>query len=291
MSEHFAAGMPASLADLLTLHDCGGDRFSSRCNEANRGGDIFGGQYLGQAVAAALATAPGYAPQVMFAFFLRAALAEHPLDIAVERTRQGRRYAHRRVTISQSGKEVFRAEVALHKPEPNHPAHAAQMPVVPPPEELPKMLELVRRRADWLGDDVMERVTTLSTGEARPVDPEIGFGRAAAEPSFRVWIRGTVPADADPTLHYAGLAYLSDNFANLASRISHTGNIWDRSLAFLSLNHTIAFHALPRVQDWLLYDITSQFAGGAVGSNRNLIFGRDGQLVASVTQDAMVRRI
>lgn len=291
MNEEFVAGQPASLAELMTLQDMGGDRFLSRCNESNRGGEVFGGQYLGQSVIAALATASDYAPQALFAFFLRAARGDQPLEFNVERTRQGRRFAHRRVTVCQSGQEVFRAEIALHRPEDGQPSHAQAMPQVPGPETCRTMLELVREHADLFGPDVIERVEGNETSEFRPVNPEIGFGRAGDEPALRYWIRGFLPVGAAPALQYATLAYLSDNLAHLASRILHTTNTWSVDVTSLSLNHTISFHALPRIEDWLLFDLGSPFAGGGVGTGRNLIFGADGRLIASVTQDALVRYI
>jgi hypothetical protein len=51
-----------SLADLLQLEPTSSDCYRSRCNEPNLYSEIFGGQFPGQALQAALLTGDGRAP-------------------------------------------------------------------------------------------------------------------------------------------------------------------------------------------------------------------------------------
>ena len=56
-----------------------------------------------------------------------------------------------------------------------------------------------------------------------------------------------------------------------------------------SLDHALWFHRPFRADEWLLYAIDSPSAQGARGLARGLIFDRGGRLVASTTQEGMIR--
>jgi acyl-CoA thioesterase-2 len=55
-----------------------------------------------------------------------------------------------------------------------------------------------------------------------------------------------------------------------------------------SLDHSVWFHNPPGLSDWLLYAKTASAAGPARGLTTGHIFNRDGTLVASVSQEALL---
>jgi acyl-CoA thioesterase-2 len=57
-----------------------------------------------------------------------------------------------------------------------------------------------------------------------------------------------------------------------------------------SLDHAIWFHRPFRMDQWLLYVIDSPSASGARGLSRGQFFTQDGQLVASVAQEGLIRK-
>ena len=56
-----------------------------------------------------------------------------------------------------------------------------------------------------------------------------------------------------------------------------------------SLDHAMWFHRSFRADEWLLYDQDSPSASGARGFNRGLIYNQTGKLVASTTQEGLLR--
>ena len=50
------------------------------------------------------------------------------------------------------------------------------------------------------------------------------------------------------------------------------------------------FHRQFRMDEWLLYATDSPSAGGARGFCRGSVYTRDGKLVASVTQEGLIRK-
>ena len=107
------------------------------------------------------------------------------------------------------------------------------------------------------------------------------------------WFRavGTLPPiEENRALHRAVIAYASD-FTLLGTCVLPHGLSWMRGeLVGASLDHAIWFHRPARADEWLLYVTDSPWSGGNRGFNRGRIFDREGNLVASVAQEGMVRK-
>eukprot|EP00930_Biecheleria_cincta_P052094 TRINITY_DN37330_c0_g1_i1.p1 TRINITY_DN37330_c0_g1~~TRINITY_DN37330_c0_g1_i1.p1 ORF type:complete len:105 (-),score=14.34 TRINITY_DN37330_c0_g1_i1:76-390(-) len=56
-----------------------------------------------------------------------------------------------------------------------------------------------------------------------------------------------------------------------------------------SLDHSIHFHRPFRADEWLLFHVRTTVSSGARGLARNEVFTLDGSLVATVTQEALIR--
>ena len=59
---------------------------------------------------------------------------------------------------------------------------------------------------------------------------------------------------------------------------------------YASLDHAIWFHREYKIDDWLLYVIESPSASNARGFSRGSIFNKKGIMVASVTQEGLMRK-
>jgi len=59
---------------------------------------------------------------------------------------------------------------------------------------------------------------------------------------------------------------------------------------YASLDHALWFHRDFRIDDWLLYAIESPSASNARGFSRGSIFSKQGEMVASVTQEGLMRK-
>ena len=58
-----------------------------------------------------------------------------------------------------------------------------------------------------------------------------------------------------------------------------------------SLDHALWFHREFRIDEWLLYTMDSPNASGARGFARGQLFTEEGVLVASTSQEGLVRMI
>ena len=253
---------------------------------------VFGGQVIGQALVAACRTVEEVAerpPHSLHAYFLLAGDPKVPIIYEVDRIRDGRSFATRRVVAIQHGHAIFTMAVSSHVAEPGLD-HQAQMPDVPGPEQLPSDAEIRERVLPMMPDPVRRYYERERPIELRPVEFERYLGTKFPDGRFNVWIRTTGPLPDAAAIHQCVLAYASDMMLLDAALIPHGRTVFEKTIMAASLDHALWFHRPFRADDWLLYAQDSPNASGARGFSRGLIFARDGTLVASVAQEGLIRQ-
>jgi acyl-CoA thioesterase-2 len=105
-----------------------------------------------------------------------------------------------------------------------------------------------------------------------------------------VWIRfaGAVPED-DPSLPRCLLAYASDMGMVSTAALPHNSQQTRADLQMASLDHALWIHRPVALDDWLLFHKRTSAAQGARGLVHAEFFNRAGTLLASVTQEGLVR--
>jgi acyl-CoA thioesterase II len=250
---------------------------------------VFGGQVIGQALAAACRTVdPLRQTHSLHAYFVLPGDPAVPIIYEVERVRDGRSFATRRVKAIQHGQAIFTLSASFHVEEAGL-EHQGAMPDVPAPEDLPSDGEIRQRVLPLMPDPVRKYYERERPIELKPVEFARYLSREPREPVFNVWIRTTGRLPDDLALHQCVLAYASDMTLLDSTLIAHGRTVFDREIQPASLDHALWFHRPFRVDEWLLYSQVSPFAGGGRGFARGSIFSRDGQLVASVAQEGLIR--
>ena len=248
---------------------------------------VFGGQVIGQALVASCRTVEGRMPHSLHCYFILPGDPKIPIIYQVERLRDGRSYSTRRVTAIQHGNVIFSMMVSFHTEEASVFEHQAEMPDVPPPEQLvgdDNKLALER-----MPDVVRRYYESERPIELRPVEYKRYVGKKLPDGRMNIWIRATAKLPDDPALHLCALAYASD-FSLLDATMARYGRtVFENSVTAASLDHAMWFHRPFRADEWLLYSQDSPNARAGRGLARGLIFRRDGTLVASVTQEGSIR--
>jgi len=254
-------------------------------------GTVFGGQVLGQALSAAVQTVPAERHvHSMHAYFLRPGDVKHPIVYDVDRIRDGGSFTTRRVVAIQNGHAIFNLAASFHVDEPGF-VHQDPMPAVPPPESLPTEQELAMTIADKLPKEILWRATRERPFEMRPVPPyQDPLHPTPIEPRRLVWVKAIAKLPDDPALHRYLLAYVSDFYLIGTALLPH-GVSWLRSgIQMASLDHVMWFHQAFRIDDWILHEMDSPSAYGSRGLVRGRLFTRDGRLVASTSQEGLIRK-
>jgi len=221
-------------------------------------------------------------------YFLRPGDASLPVVYSVDRVRDGGSFSTRRVTAIQKGKTIFTCSASFQYDEDGF-THQAQMPDVVGPENLPTEVELASAMADQLPERIRDKVLCAKPIEIRPVTERDPFNPKPGDPVKYAWFRADGNLPAIPALHKYILAYASDFGLLTTSMLPHGKSVWQRDMQIASLDHSLWFHGNLRADEWLLYATDSPWAGNARGFCRGSIFNQAGQLVASSSQEGLIR--
>lgn len=249
---------------------------------------VFGGQVAAQALVAAARTVPAHRRvHSLHAYFLRPGSPNQPIVYQVDRTRDGLTFTTRRVVAVQNGKPIFTMSASFQADEAGVD-HAVPMPEVPGPDALAGYAERIapikERMAVW------GRIPRPF--DVRYVDDPPWVSRLSGpqpQARNRMWFRTDGVLPDDDVLHVCILAYLSDLTLLYSVLATHALSAEFDRLQLASLDHAMWFHRPFRVDDWVLYDVSSPSASGSRGLGMGHFFAQDGRMLATVVQEGLVR--
>ncbi len=276
-----------SLLTALTLEPLGDDRFRAT-SERGRFDRLFGGQQLGQAVIAASATVEGKDPHSLHAYFVEGGTPEEPIDLVVERVRDGRSMSTRRVTLLQGPRTLLTAIASFHA-NPVSPEMPSSLPDAPRPDELPRLQEWVPEMPEDRRSFGMTWVDVPPPLDMRIGEPPTFLGGAQALGDRPHWMRVPRPVGDDPALHAALLAYASDYFLLDMVFRTHPEEIEHGSWSGSSLDHSVWFHRPVRFDEWHLHNQRTLGIVGHRGLVQGTLHDEQGRLVATVMQEVLAR--
>jgi acyl-CoA thioesterase-2 len=216
-----------------------------------------------------------------------------PIEYRVERLRDGRAFSARLVRAVQHGEEILVATASFVTPEHAGVEHQVPMPVVPPPAACMSWDEWAGPRLAEMSESLRLQFLRERPIEVRPINPVDAKSPLPSEPAQQFWLRA--PAEPgqladDPLLHQGLAAYASDHTLLSAVLRPHGKTFMSRGVLAASVDHTIWFHRPFRMDQWLLYSQTAPVAFAGRGLALGHFFDEQGQLLASMAQEGVVRQ-
>jgi len=278
----------ARLLQILQLQQIEEDLYLGQ-NEFAEPMRLFGGQVLAQAVSAAAQTVQGLRLHSLHAYFMRAGSSERPVLYEVERIRDGRSFTTRRVVAIQRGEAIFSMDASFQIDEPGF-EHAHPMPNVPLPDELEDDVQVVAAMdpGDPRLGPMAKTIRPFETRSVfRPGSPEWAQDRFFSP----VWIRFRAEVTpTDQTLAQSLLAYASDMGLVSTASLPHTVRLPRDQLQMASLDHALWIHRPVPIDQWLLFHKRTSTLQGSRGMVHADLFAQQGELIASVTQEGLLRQ-
>ncbi|MEM6460810.1 MAG: acyl-CoA thioesterase II [Pseudomonadota bacterium] len=251
---------------------------------------VFGGQVIAQALVAAQRTVDSDRfVHSLHAYFMRPGDPEVPIVYEVDRIRDGGSFTTRRVVAIQHGKAIFSLSASFQRDEPGL-THQVAMPDVPLPERLIGEADLKEKFLKNAPENVRRYWQRERPIEMRPISLTHYISPEKLEPIQNIWVRANGPVPDDRRIQAAVLAYLSDMTLLDTSLFAHGMSVFSSEIQAASLDHSMWFHRACALDDWLLYAQDSPSTSGARGLTRGGLFTRDGDLIASVSQEGLIRQ-
>jgi acyl-CoA thioesterase len=236
---------------------------------------VDGSQILAQSLVAASKALPGRAVRSAHALFVAAADPASRLEFTVTPVRAGRSFASATVTAGQGGRTCATSTVLLDHPQPDVIRHdrwagpAAAGPDAAFPADLPLRGRQVR----------IEGVR------------DHGSPDEAGPPVMDAWLHYDIVPERDD-LRRALLAHFTGHLSISTTMRAHPG------IGTSQAHHTVStavmaigvsFHDPVRWDGWIRYHHESTYVGAGMSYVRGQVLTEEGRLVASFTQDAMIR--
>ena len=253
-------------------------------------GNLFGGQVLGQAMSAAARTVePDRQVHSLHAYFLRPGDPTNPIVYLVENMRDGSSFSTRNVDAIQHGRPICTLSCSFQQSEEGFEHQVPPPDGVAPPEGLPSDVERVAAMGDRIPEPLRTKFLCDKPIEVRQVNPVDPFAPDERPPVKHSWLKAAGALPEDPLVHRYLLAYASDFGLVGTSMYPHGVTFFDPRMQVASLDHAMWFHRDFRMDEWILHTMDSPSASQARGLNRGAFY-QDGQLVASVVQEGLIRR-
>jgi acyl-CoA thioesterase-2 len=248
---------------------------------------VFGGVLLGQAAAAANATAAGRPLHMLSANFHRGAALGPSVEYEVYGARDGGSFSTRRVTASQDGQVLAEFSASYQALEDGLDFDESWSAPPPTPESVATLAEATAglERLPQATRRSFRRTRGL---DVRPVDLD-AIVSPGSNKTIRFWVRAAAPMPDRPHLWAPAIAYLSD-FLMAGPGIAHHTFVHDPAFFGTTLNHTLWLHREADPSEWLLNEIHCHWTGAGRTINLGRLFTRDGRLVATNAQEALLRR-
>ncbi|HVX18501.1 MAG TPA: acyl-CoA thioesterase domain-containing protein [Acidimicrobiales bacterium] len=244
-------------------------------NLASPGAVVFGGQMIAQAILAATRSLPDKSVRSVHTVFARGAAVDTPLELTVQPLHSGRAVGSVNVTFAQGDRLCAQSLLLLSAEEPDFVRHDAPFP------------SGTASAADSPEGHDEGWWQTRIVGGVDFNDPAL-----VGPPELQVWSRVAGTPPDDQALHQALLAYGTEGFLIATAMRPHEGvgqALAHRTVSTSVLTHTVTFHEAVRADQWNLLDMQSTHASRGRAFGRGQVFDSDGNHVASIQQESLLR--
>ncbi|XP_022979208.1 uncharacterized protein LOC111479014 [Cucurbita maxima] len=264
--------------------------------EAPKFGKVFGGQLVGQALAAASKTVDSLKfVHSLHAYFLLVGDFDMPIIYQVHRMRDGNSFSTRKVDAIQKGNIIFTLLSSFQKEEEGFDHQIPKMPPVPSPDKLVSMEDLRKRRLTnpslprTYRNKVASKTFIPWPIDLRFCEPNNATDQTKSPPSLKYWFRAKGTLSDDQALHRCVVAYTSDLMFLSTGLNPHRRK--GLKATCVSLDHSVWFHRPLRADDWLLFVMHAPTSYNTRCFVTGEMFNQKGELVVSLTQEGVIRKV
>lgn len=253
--------------------------------------NVFGGQVLAQALNAAYRTIHNNRIlNSMHCYFLEPGNLALPIDYEVAIMRDGGSFSTRRVTATQNGLTIFILACSFHKKEKGYEHHFKMNKNVKQPEELLSWSDMAEKFGNMLPKRMKAFLDIPRPVEFKPAEVANPMADKDKPPYTDVWFKLKGDASGlDLATKQQILTYISDYNILSVMFFPHASKANWGNTRTASLDHSMWYFRDFDFDDWLLYSLDSPNTSNATGFCRGNIFTRNGELVASVAQEGLMR--
>ncbi len=253
--------------------------------------NIYGGHVLSQAVnAASRCASPDKDLHSLHGYFLHPGNNDLPIKYEVEPIKIGRSFDVLRVLASQNDKVIFLMSASFHLKEKGI-SHQVAMPNVVEPSKLQPFSEIFENFAKKFNIEASGIISNEGPFIFHPLEYYDPFNPGIRSPKQHLWFKANGNIPTDKITQNSLLAYVSDFNLLITALLPHNLSFFTTPMKIASLDHAMWFHSDHGINGWMLYEVESITAANGRAYCVGKIFSQEGKLVASVSQEGLIRMI
>jgi len=224
-------------------------------------------------MAASLTVSDEFPAHSLHAYFILAGDSKKQILFNVERTREGGSFKTRSVKAMQDNKTICQVQASFHKQEQGHSYQVSLSDLIPD-------VKLGDPESYGPSVDISKNILRYTIAEGD--NWRVQYVRVLSNGGIR---------EGDWKTNCCLLTFLSDSGMVSMARQPH-GPRADYAMA-LSLDHSVHFHRplAIRVDKWMVLYTSTNASAGARGLAQTLCFNDSHELVATITQEALIRPV
>lgn len=284
------ASQLGQLLNILHLEPAGDNIFTGK-NLFIGSPHVYGGQVLAQAVSAAQTTIhDDKVLHSIHSYFIHPGDNDLDIEYRVFTVKNGRTFDTRRVIAYQKSREIFILSASFQKPETGI-EHQSVMPNVARPDSLTSFSEIFAQFAEKFNIEPRGIFSPDGPFIFYPVESYDPFNPKIRPPLNHTWFKTNGLLSDDRHIHQTTLAYASDFNLLITALFPHGLSFFTTPMQIASLDHAMWFHRPARTDEWLLYVVESSNANSGRAFCSGKIFNIQGDLIASVAQEGLIRKL
>ena len=278
----------SELVELIKLEKLDNNVFEGT-SKAIGSPNVFGGQVLAQALFAMNQTVPpDRSCNSYHCYFILPGDLQKRIRFEVEHVRDGGSFSVRRVTAKQDDKMIFFMGASFHEREDGYD-HQIEMPQVPHYSDLFSWDEMYQSLKDFMPKEVADFLSIERPISFKPTEINNPAERKKMSPYQHVWFKIKGETENNAALNRSILSYISDYNILSTALHPHADKAHFGNTQMATLDHSMWFFRDFDINQWFLFQIESPSASNARGYTRGNIFTENGTLIASVTQEGLMR--
>jgi acyl-CoA thioesterase-2 len=268
--------IPSTLDHMMAVFDVAsvGEHHYRGASDGGSRSVVDGSQLLAQAIVASSTSLPRHSVRTAHAVFVRTVDAEQDLEFELDVLHEGRSFASAVVTVGQGGRRCASVTVLADVEQDDVITHHHPMPDIGVPADA------VRYEMPMVGRELR------LVGITDPNDPE-----ETGPPVIDAWLHYD-PVPGRPDLAKALIAHFTGHLSVSTTMRAHSGigtAMAHDTVSTGVMGISITFHEPVAWEGWLLYHHESTQVGRGMSYVRGQVFSDQGRLIASFTQDGMIR--
>lgn len=253
-------------------------------------GRLYGGMVMAQALSAAKKSIQDERFQLhsYHCYFLRPGLEKLPVEYRIVNLRNGNFFCNSSVEAYQEARLIFTLSASFHREE-EMPSYQTSHMIPERSKDLESWQSIGLRHFKHIPEEAHTFFLRQWPFEIYPIDGDRLFSLKPEKAEQGFWLKLVEKKNLTAQEHKLLFSYISDLMLLQIAGLPTDFKLWERKAVYASVDQCVWFHDHLDVTQWLYFLVESPSYHDARGFVLGKLYNEKGILIATVTQEGLIR--